>query len=190
MEGGRPDVRRTALNGDRQRQAHADQAAAARRGQGPPELLDAAKRQLHRVGRRRIEPLEAPALEHGAGEVDQKRVDGAAAQLDADRVGAGGVEAEHGGGLPALPHAPSRAGDQPLLLERLDDLADRVLGEAQLPGEVGPGRLAESAQHGQQAALVELPHGGGVAALAGRDGGKCLLIKDARLPVLAPGHGV
>ena len=88
--------------------------------------------------------LQPAALDHPTGEVDQKRIQRAAAELEADRVGALRVEAEDGRGLAASAHALAADAHQVLLLQVTDDLPGGVVGQPGMAGEVGLGRLAEA----------------------------------------------
>jgi hypothetical protein len=68
--------------------------------------------------------------------------------------------------LTAQPGALTGGANQALLLQVVDDLAGGVLGEIDLPREIGLRRLAEPPQRGQDHPLIELSDDGRIAALA------------------------
>ena len=66
-----------------------------------PQAGDARAGERHRLLRHRKVPLQVATLEDPAAEIHQERVERAAAELEADRIGAFGIEAQKGGGLAA-----------------------------------------------------------------------------------------
>src|SRR5690349_16183548 len=101
-----------------------------------------------------------------AAKIHQQRVDGAAAELRADGMGAVRVERQQSSRLAASAGALTFAADELALFQLLHDHASGVIGQTYIAGEVRLGCLAQAAERVQDHAFIEMANIDRVASLA------------------------
>jgi hypothetical protein len=127
--------------------------------------VDVVAHDLDDFGGRRQQGVVRTAAEYVAGEIDERRLDAHAVEMDADAERAARIETDQRRRLAALAFGAPGEFDQLRIGERRDDAADGRAGHVRESGEIGFRRAARAAQRLQQQALVVTAHVGRVAAL-------------------------
>jgi hypothetical protein len=133
--------------------------------------------------------VQRPAFAHRAGEVDEQHVHAAAADLDAHRVRAIGVQRQRHRRLAHAAALRLALDQQAVVQQALGDQRDGLRRELRQPRDLGPGQRAMQADGLQHHAFIELAQ----AALAGAARAQVLgfgggLLRDGARGLLGIGH--
>ena len=142
---------RAAADGRRDRDAHADDALTELPAADRQSVRGIVQHSRARTG----PPLLAVQYRAAAGQLERGHGKGVIPQVDRERDRALGVRRRHAGRAPAgtLRRHVDRAGqllDQPPSGQVADEHGGRAPGQAELPGELGPGELAAAVVDGAQ----------------------------------------